>query len=76
MILEPIIEGILDRKKIIEMDDKPLLTISDVAKMFKVSKTTIQNWIKRGTLTGHKVSKNRYFTHEEVTKALEFFGWK
>jgi excisionase family DNA binding protein len=53
----------------------PFLTIGDVAKRFKVTKATVHNWINRGIITGMKVGKNRYFTEEEVKKALTKYGF-
>ncbi|WP_426672050.1 helix-turn-helix domain-containing protein [Mucilaginibacter sp. McL0603] len=51
------------------------MTIADIAVTFKVTKTTVQNWIMRGTITGRKVGKNRYFTYDEVKQALGDYGW-
>ena len=75
LLLEPIIESIIDKKNKRELETQPLMTIADVAKKLKVTKTTVQNWIRRGTITGNKIGKNRYFTSEEVNNALKGHGW-
>ncbi|HEY2582285.1 MAG TPA: helix-turn-helix domain-containing protein [Mucilaginibacter sp.] len=49
-----------------------LSTITDIAKRFKVSKTTIHNWMQRGIIHGSKVGKNRYFTEEEIRSIIFF----
>lgn len=76
LILEPIIERLYEKMKAKELEEKPLMTIADIAEKFQVTKTTVQNWIRRGTITGNKVGKNRYFTNEEVATALKYHGWK
>jgi len=53
-------------------ETKPLLTITDLAMRFKVSKATIHNWINRGIIEGVKVGKNRYFTEDELAGILYF----
>jgi excisionase family DNA binding protein len=53
-------------------ETKPLLTIADIAKKFKVSKATIHNWLNRGIIQGVKVGKNRYFTEDEIADILHF----
>jgi excisionase family DNA binding protein len=58
-----------------EDDKKPLLTIEDIARRFKVTKATIHNWINRGMLKGRKVGKNRYFMEDEVRHALMKYGF-
>ena len=74
-ILEPIVDRILERRNKIELEAAPMMTIADVAKKFKVTKTTVQNWIRRGTITGRRLGKNRYFSYEEVAGALAQNGW-
>ena len=59
-----------------EQQKQPLLTINDIARQFKVCKATIHNWKNRGTITGNKVGKNRYFTYEEVRDALRKHGFE
>jgi len=55
--------------------EKPLLNIEDLAKRFKITKATVHNWINRGIITGKKLGKNRYFTDDEVRKALTKYGF-
>jgi hypothetical protein len=54
---------------------KPLMTIMDLAKRYKITKATVHNWINRGIITGNKVGKNRYFTEEEARTALTKYGF-
>jgi len=74
-VLEPVIEKIFLRINAKIQETKPLLTIPDIAKRFKVTKATIHNWIKREIITGTKVGKNRYFTEDEVKEALLKYGF-
>jgi hypothetical protein len=53
-------------------ETKPLLTISDIATRFKVTKATVHNWKNQGIIKGVKVGKNRYFTEDELAGILYF----
>lgn len=66
------LEAVLLKRKDMEDGAKPLSTIGDIAKRFKVSKATIHNWIRRGVIKGIKVGKNRYFTEDEI-KGIFYF---
>ena len=78
-ILEPIIEKqfnkLLEAKRESEEQQKPLLTISDIALKFGVTKATVHNWRKRGSIVGQKFGKNRYFTEDEVRKSMARYGF-
>ena len=78
-MLEPIIEKqfnkLLEAKRESEEQQKPLLTISDIAKKFGVTKATVHNWRKRGSIVGQKFGKNRYFTQDEVRKSMAKYGF-
>jgi DNA invertase Pin-like site-specific DNA recombinase len=74
-VFEPIIRELFKEIRAEENKDKPLLTIADIATKFKVTKATVHNWKNRGLSEGVKVGKNRYFTEEEVKKALSKFGY-
>ena len=67
-------ERLLLKLKYQANETKPLLTIPDIAKRFKVSKATIHNWINRGIIKGVKAGKNRYFTDDELAGILYFLN--
>lgn len=71
---ESLAEFVIEQKQIEDLKN-PLLNIEDIAKRFKVCKATIHNWLNQGIITGKKVGKNRYFTEEEVSKALKKYGF-
>jgi excisionase family DNA binding protein len=66
------LEAVLLKKKDIEDGARSLSTIADIAKRFKVSKTTVHNWIRRGIIRGIRVGKNRYFTEDEIRSIFYF----
>jgi transposase-like protein len=75
-MFKEVINEVLAEVKKRESLDKQLLTISQIAKKFQVTKTTIHNWRTRGLIVGHKVGKNRYYTEDEVNEALLRYGWE
>lgn len=58
-----------------EESNQPLLTIEDIARKFQVTKATIHNWMKKGSIVGKKFGKNRYFTEDEVRKSMAKYGF-
>ncbi|GAC1562719.1 MAG: hypothetical protein NVS3B13_36060 [Mucilaginibacter sp.] len=50
--------------------DTRLLSITDVAKRYDVSKATVHNWIKKKLITGFKRGKGRFFYLHELDKSL------
>jgi DNA-directed RNA polymerase specialized sigma24 family protein len=71
-----VLQEVKNEKKEVRTDEVYLLKICDIAKRFKVTKSTIHNWINRGLITGRKLGKNRYFTEQEVIDALTSYGWQ
>ncbi len=71
---EALRELFLEQKQREEID-KPLMTIEDIAKKFKVTKATVHNWKNKGSIVGQKFGKNRYFTEDEVRKSMAKFGF-
>jgi excisionase family DNA binding protein len=49
---------------------KPLLKISELCKLFQVSKPTIYGWIKVGKLSPVKVRSRVYFLWQDVQKLM------
>ena len=75
IVLEPMVRAIIEEQRAKEIKESPLLTIEDIARKFKVTKATVHNWKKRGSIIGQKLGKNRYFTEEEVRKSLAKEGF-
>jgi len=50
-----------------------LFTISEICEMFKITPATVHNWKKRGWLIGSRLGKNRYFTREEIDRAMRLY---
>jgi excisionase family DNA binding protein len=48
------------------LEDKLLLKVGDVCSIFKVSKPTVYDWIKRGRLVSVKIESRRYFHRHDV----------
>jgi DNA invertase Pin-like site-specific DNA recombinase len=74
-VFERLIDKIMENKKQSEQADKPLMTIEDIARKFQVTKATVHNWKKRGSIVGQKFGKNRYFTEDEVRKSMAKYGF-
>lgn len=54
-----------------ETNDQELLKISDVVKMFRVSKVTIHQWRKKGLLPYHRIASRIYFKRDELVSAMK-----
>ena len=50
---------------------RPLLKVSEVCAIFKVTKPTLYAWIKQGRLQSLKIETRRYFKWEDVEKLIE-----
>lgn len=51
-----------------EPDD--FLTRMEVAKLLKISLTTVHEWANTGTLKAYKVGNRTYFSRKEIEKTL------
>jgi len=51
-------------------EKEELLKISDVAKIFKVSQTTIHQWKKQGKIPFVKMGDRLYFKRSDINKKL------
>ena len=74
-VFESLIERVIVKLQNRDNEKKPLLTIDDIARKFKVTKATIHNWKNKGSLVGQKFGKNRYFTEVEVEQSMAKFGY-
>lgn len=52
------------------MDMPKLLSIADMCKLFKVSRVTINTWMKQGKIPFIKISRRVYFVMEDVMEAI------
>ena len=50
---------------------KPLYKMEELCELFKVTKPTIYDWIKRGQLKPHKIRSRVYFLWEQVEKLIK-----
>ena len=51
-----------------------LLSINDLCKIFKVSRVTINTWMKDGRLPYSKMSRRVYFKYDDVMMSLKKFN--
>lgn len=49
---------------------KPLYKMEELCELFKVTKPTIYDWIKRGQLKPHKIRSRVYFLWEDVERLI------
>jgi excisionase family DNA binding protein len=54
-----------------ESVQEDLISIIEVAAIFKVSKVTIHKWKREGRIPFHKVKRKLYFKRSEVLKNIE-----
>lgn len=52
------------------MTYKPLFKITELCKMFQVTRPTIYDWIKRGKLKPYKIQSRVYFLWDDVQKLI------
>ncbi len=52
------------------MDMPKLLSIEEMCKLFKVSRVTINTWMKQGKIPFIKMSRRVYFVFEDVMNAI------
>ena len=50
---------------------KPLYKISEVCKMFQITRPTIYDWIKHGKLKPYKIQSRVYFLWDDIQKLLK-----
>ena len=43
----------------------------DIAKLYGIARSTVDNWAKYGYLTRHKVGRNIFYDYNEVVKLME-----
>jgi predicted site-specific integrase-resolvase len=43
----------------------------DIAKLYGIARSTVDNWARYGYLTRHKVGRNIFYDYNEVVKLAE-----
>lgn len=56
------------------LTEKPLYKIHDVVHLFGVSRQTITEWVKDGTLVAYKVKSRVYFLRSDLEKLVTANG--
>jgi excisionase family DNA binding protein len=51
--------------------NQPLLKVSEVCKIFKVSKPTIYDWLRQGKLKSIKIESRRYFRWKDIEELIK-----
>lgn len=60
----------LIKKQFQPKEPEEYMTRDEVAKMLKVDKSTLHNWVKSGKLQKHCIGHRVYFKRSEVEKAI------
>ncbi len=50
---------------------KPLFKLTEVCKLFQVTKPTIYEWIRRGRLKRHKIESRVFFLWNDIQQLLQ-----
>lgn len=53
-----------------ELTDDELLSTKEVMKILKISRPTLNKWIKKGLITYRKVLRRNYFKKSDIENAL------
>ena len=77
--LKSVVEEVIEQKNMTsaslpfaeKYSSQPLLKVSEVCKIFKVSKPTIYEWLKQGKLKSVKVESRRYFLWQDIEALIE-----
>lgn len=43
----------------------------DIAKLYGIARSTVDNWARYGYLTRHKVGRNIFYDYNEVVKLMD-----
>ena len=76
--LKIIVEEAIEQKKTAstssfgqKYSSQPLLKVSEVCQIFKVSKPTIYDWLKQGKLKSIKIESRRYFRWQDIDELIK-----
>lgn len=53
------------------LTEKPLYKIAEICQLFKVSRTTVHDWVKHGKLRKVKIRSRVYFLGKDVQQLLQ-----
>lgn len=70
-MLEEAVRNALSGLQSTKANDEQYLTRKDVAKLFKVTLTTISEWCKIGKLKRHHINSRVYFLKSEIEKIFQ-----
>lgn len=60
------------RNNVIQMNKEILqekfLRARDIQKIFNISRSTVDNWVRYGYLTRHKIGRNIFYEESEIEK--------
>lgn len=51
-----------------EISEKKFLRAKDIQKIFNIARSTVDNWVRYGYLTRHKIGRNIFYEISEVEK--------
>lgn len=77
--MRTLIEEILERKinskptSVLsgELKDKSLLKMTDICKLFEITKPTVYDWVKQGKLKSIKIQSRRYFLIKDIEHLIK-----
>lgn len=77
--LKTIVEEVIEQKNVTssssqfgqKYSDQPLLKVSEVCQIFKVSKPTVYDWLKQGKLKSIKIESRRYFRWQDIEELIK-----
>lgn len=50
---------------------KPLYKIAEVCLLFQITRPTVYEWIRQGSLKPYKIRSRVYFLHQDIQKLLD-----
>ena len=53
---------------------KPLYTMTEICKIFQISKPTVYEWIEHGILKPIKIKTRVYFLHQDIQRLISTGG--
>ncbi|KAA9338804.1 helix-turn-helix domain-containing protein [Adhaeribacter soli] len=54
--------------------EEDVITIADVCKLFKISRPTVNDWMKTNKLPYRRIGRRVYFIRQEILAALQSFN--
>lgn len=57
-----------------EISEKKFLRAKDIQKIFNIARSTVDNWVRYGYLTRHKIGRNIFYEESEVQQLQKVGG--